>query len=102
MCYTFLKFSNSARVCERLGQRLCFETSQGICPPTPWQSGSPPPSPGGAEEDMMRRVVRGVHQAHFVDCIELCMVEIKSWLIAPFSTPFIKELRRFFGPHGKI
>lgn len=37
-----------------------------------------PPSPGGAEEDMMRRVVRGVHQAHFVDCIELCMVEIKS------------------------
>ena len=61
-----------------------------------------PPPPGRAEEDMMRRVVRGVHQAHFVDCIELCMVEIKSWLIAPFSTPFIKELRRFFGQYGKF
>lgn len=26
----FLKLSNSARVCNRLGERLCFETSQGM------------------------------------------------------------------------
>ena len=31
----FLKLSNSARVCNRLGERLCFETSQGIRPPAP-------------------------------------------------------------------
>ena len=61
-----------------------------------------PPSPGRAEEDMMRRVVRGVHQAHFAGSVALAEVEIKSWLIAPFSIPFIKELRRFFSPYGKI
>ena len=36
------------------------------------------PSPGGAEEDMMRRVVRGVHQAHFTGSVALAEVEIKS------------------------
>ena len=101
MCYTFLKFSNSARVCKRLGQRLCFETFQGNRPPTPWRSDSPP-SPGGEKEDMMWIVVRVVHQAHFTGSEWQREVEIKSWLIAPFSIPFIKELRRFFGPHGKI
>ena len=33
----------------------------------------------------MRRVVRGVHQAHFTWSVTLCMVEIKSWLIAQFN-----------------
>ena len=30
-----------------------------------------PPSPGRAEAEMMRRVVLGVHQAHFVGGVEL-------------------------------
>ena len=34
--------------------------------------------PGGAEEDMMRRVVRGVHQAHFTGSEGMREVEIKS------------------------
>ena len=60
MCYTFLKFSNSARVCNRLGERLCFETSQGICPPTH----------GGVEEESVSVVVRAAHQAHFTGSVE--------------------------------
>jgi hypothetical protein len=51
---------------------------------------------------MMYRVVRGVHQAHFTGSVALAVVEIKLWLIAPFSIPFIKELRRFFGPSRQI
>ena len=51
---------------------------------------------------MMRRVVRGVHQAHFTGSVALAEVEIKSWLIAPFSIPFIKELRRYFSSYRKI
>ena len=66
MCYTFLKVSNSARVCNRLGERLCFETSQGIRPPIPLRSSTPPH--GWVEEKLMcvvvllrvRRIVLGV------------------------------------------
>jgi hypothetical protein len=50
----------------------------------------------------MRGVVRAAHQAHFTGSVEQRLVEIKSWLIAPFSIPFIKELRRFFSPYRKI
>ena len=49
MGYTFLKFSNFARVCNRLGERLCFETSQGIRPPIPLRSYTPPLSWRGRE-----------------------------------------------------
>ena len=70
MCYTFLKFSDFARVCNRLGQRLCFETSQGFRSPIPLRSGSPPPPPRWGGEDIMRGVVRAAHQTHFTGGVE--------------------------------
>ena len=67
MGYTFLKFSNSARVCNRLGERLCFETSQGIRPPIPLRSAPH----GGAEEEQVCGVVGAACHAHSVGSIGL-------------------------------